>query len=845
ASTGDYSPLVEAFIRVAEDPRGSNARRLSYLYDLKLLAEQRLGDAGLALWSLERAQALGASGAELEREDPELRSHVAAEEEEIASLERELGAVSGPARASVLRRLVSLLRGRPQRNERYRAVLWELVELRPDEVRARRSLERLLAREGDNAGLVTLWTRDLASHADPTIVVRALLGLSRIERSSRDLSGALAVLAAADHPGLVAAAAMQVALAAQLGNGRLRAEGLLRLLGGVPATLRALLASVASTELLGLGEKNAAVAAAEVATHSDPSLARAVVAYAEAGRERRDRVVAVAYERAMALTVPSSAHCQALVQVLDHLGDAHASERWTARWLGLRPSDTAAATQLIALASRERDAARLGDVIAWAIAQAHPLAAWENELARALEALAEIDPARAGQMAWRLLDAFGPEPAVLGAAVRAAAEKASDIDLKIAALERELGAAEPPGANHEQLWQLVMLHRERGDGERAHAVLSRALSAGFAHEQVQAALELMGAADTAEGQFYRLQVLAQLHERAVPPDATAARALREFGAALWDLAKDREQASAVWQRAAELEPEGGWERFTQDLGETMGFNRALDEIGRIAEKLEQPAQAAALLTGAGRVALERGARRQALSMALLALDSEPASGAALALVEAAASPGDTASLTQAYTTALGSTLGRFGERALNYRAARFFEQQREPRAALTHALDAFRAVPSEGSAFAMMQRLADSGEAALRVAQVVEDVARRSSDAGERAAWLKRAARIVGRSEDSAQQRVEVLLRALVDAPDAEIVDLLGRAFKDLGRQKTDGRQLGLMRFERAVNQLLPKLDPMDGSRVAIAMASVALSCFGDEPLALKALAGAAALDPE
>jgi tetratricopeptide (TPR) repeat protein len=845
ATTGDHSPLIEAFIRVAEDPRASNARRLAYLYEIRLLGEQRLGDAGLALWALGRARSLGASTPELDHEEAELGEHDQREEAELASLERELSAASGPERASVLRRLISLLRGRPERAERYRAVLWELVEHRPDEVRARRSLERLLAREGDSAGLVTLWTRDLASHADPTIVVRALLGLSRIERSSRDLSGALAVLAAADHPGLVAAAAMQAALAAQLGNGRLRAEGLLRLLGGVPATLRALVASVASAELFGLGEKSAALAAAELATHADPSLARAVVAYAESAAERKDRVVAVAYERAMALTVPSSAHCKALVQVLDQLGDAHASERWTARWLGLRPSDTAAATQLIALASRERDAARLGDVMAWAIAQAHPLRAWENELARALEVLAEIDPARAGQMAWRLLDAFGPEPAALGAAVRTAAEKADDLELKIAALERELAAAEPPGTNRELLWQLVMLHRERGDSERAYAVLARAHAAGVAPEQIQLALELTGAPDTAEGQFYRLQVLAQLHERTTLPDPAAARALREHGAALWDLAKDREQATAIWLRAAELDGDGGWERFAQDLADVMGQNRAFDEIGRIAEKLDRPAQAAALLTGAGRVALERGTRRQALSLGLLALDSEPSCAAALSLVESAAGPGDAASLSQAYAAALGATLGRYGERALNYRAARFFEQQREPRAALTHAIEAFRAVPSEGSAFAMMQRLADSGDLAHRAAHAVEDVARRSSSPAERSAWLRRAALIVGRSEDGAQQRVEVLLRALVEAPDPELVALLGRAFTDLGRQKADGRQIGLLRFERAVTQLLPRLDPMDGSRVAIAMASVALSCFGDEPLALKALAGAAALDPE
>ncbi|MEY4551411.1 MAG: hypothetical protein RL685_7606, partial [Pseudomonadota bacterium] len=108
-----------------------------------------------------------------------------------------------------------------------------------------------------------------------------------------------------------------------------------------------------------------------------------------------------------------------------------------------------------------------------------------------------------------------------------------------------------------------------------------------------------------------------------------------------------------------------------------------------------------------------------------------------------------------------------------------------------------------------------------------------------------RAALIAGRTPEGAQQRMEVLLRALFASPELETVDLLARAFTDLARQQVDGKALGLLRFSRAINKLLPRLESIDGSRVALAMASVALSCFSDARLALQAIGGAVALDPE
>ncbi len=844
-TTGDYTPLVEALIRVgADDHPRSPKGTVVCLRELRRLAEERLGDSALGLWCVERALRHEPGSDELLQAQWALLEPAAQAERALGDALQRLETLDDDQRVSVLRQVAAALRGRPDRADQYGTVLWELVARRPDELRWRRLVETLLGRQSDAEGLSRLWTRDLVSATDPNLAQRALMGLARLERQEGNLQGSLAVLAADDGRGLAPAAGMQLSLAAQLGNRRLRAEGLLKVAAALGPTLKAWLASVASADLVALGELPAALRAAEVGTHADPSSRRPVVAYANAAQGRRDRVAAVAYERAMALTFPSSTHCQGLVSALDALGETYAAQVWTGRWLGLRPAETAAATQLLRGSAKAGDAARLGDVVSWTVSQAHPLAGWAEPLANALTCLAESDRARAAEVAWRVLDAFGPEPPALKHAVLVVAEQSGDMELQIAVMEREL-AADAAGANDALLWRLGQLHFERGEVDRSFAVLVRALAAGFDPQRVLSMLESMPEAHSPEGEFHRVQARAQAYERVGEKTDASWRALREYGAALWDLARDQTQAVEVWLRAAELGGAQGWFHFAQDLVEVLGLDRALDEVCRLAESRQAPEQVAALLTGAAVVSRNRGSRRRALQLGLLALDTDPANVWALEIVESVASEGDMPGVESAYRAALGAVLGSFGERALHYRAARFFERAGDQTLALTHAISAFRAVPSEGVTFALMLRLAQGAKDAERASRAIEEVAQSHRSGQLKSQWLRRAALIAGRTSDGAQQRMEVLLRALLAFPDTEIVDLLGRAFTDLARQQADGRSLGLLRFSRAVDRLVPKLESVEGARVAIAMASVALSCFSDVRLTLQALKGAVLLEPE
>jgi hypothetical protein len=844
ATTGDYSPWVEALVRVGvQDHRNAPEGAGECLRELWQLAEERLEDPALVAWCVRRALRHEPRAEDLVRAEQHWSEPARRAERELdASLEA-LAALQGEARVPLLRHVAAALRGFPGRTQQYIAVLWELGELRPQELRFRRLLETLLVREDSVEGLSRLWTRDVTAR-DPNLALRGLMGLSRLERRTGNLQGSLAVLAADDGLGLLPAASMQWSLAAQLGSQRLRAEGLLKVANGLEPSLRAWLASVASAELFALGELVAARAAAEIGTHADPSAPRPIVAYANAAEGRSDRVAAVAYERAMALTFPSSAYCKALVGVLEGLGETYAAQVWTARWLGLRPAETAAATQLLRGSAKSGDATRLGDVITWTVSQAHPLEGWAESLARALTCLADTDRARAAAVAWRILDAFGPEPAVLRQAVLAVAEQSGDNELEVALIEREL-AADTIADREASLWRLAELHFERGETDRAHAVLVRVLAAGFDARRVLDLVEASAETSSPEGEFHRLQARARAFELLGDTSEECRRALRAHGAALWDLARDQGRAVEVWLRAAELGGVQGWFQFASDLVEVLGLDRALDEVCRLAENQKSPEQVAALLTAAAVVAKNMGGRRRALQLGLLALDTEPTSVWALEIIETSAVVQDLSSVERAYKTALAATLGTYGERALHYRAARFFERAGDQTLALSHAIAAFRAVPSEGVTFALMLRLAQGEGEKERAAKAVEEVAANHQSGRLRSQWLRRSAMIAAGSVDGAQQRTEVLLRALLAAPDTETVDLLGRAFTDLARQQPDGRSLGHLRFSRAVAKLVPRLESVDGARVALSMASVALGSFSDAKLALDALGGAVALEPE
>src|SRR6185503_17737890 len=195
------------------------------------------------------------------------------------------------------------------------------------------------------------------------------------------------------------------------------------------------------------------------------------------------------------------------------------------------------------------------------------------------------------------------------------------------------------------------------------------------------------------------------------------------GAALYDLAADTEGALRAWERALALQPERGPELFAADVTAFVGHDAAFRRLKALSFSRSEPTQAARLLAVAAGVALSAGRMQDAFETSARALELDPARSDVLALAERTAGDDDFDALEGIYDRLADATLGRYGERAVHYRAARQFERRREASRALRHAIAAFEAVPSEGVAYVTMARLAQHSESSSEVVRAVERVA--------------------------------------------------------------------------------------------------------------------------
>lgn len=846
AALRDQTPLVEAFIRVGLSEAGSAAARAACLRELAVLAEQRLGDPALALWAVERVVALGAEDADLAAAAARLAPRVRLQDETLAAARAALDAASGPARAEPLRRVAGLLRGRPGVSDAYLATLVELAPLAPEERTWQVALERLLARLGRVEELEALLQGNVARARSRVDEERARLALAAIRRRRGDLAGALSEIAPllAGSGAHATAWCMALVLAARLGDRSAWARALLRIASTLAPTLRAMLTSVGADALLDAGDVDGARAAAEQASHVDPSLARPVATLAAIALAQHDAATPRALERAMGVIVPRAELCRALAEAYERSEDGALAVAWTQRWLALRPGDAAAAHALLRRVSRTGEASRIADALAWLLSQPRPLDEMLVDVGGALDRLARIDPARGSALARRALDVLGPRGEALREVVLRVADNVGEPGLGIAVVERWLAAGAPGGDRAELLLQVAERRRKAGDADGAARALARAVSEGADPALVLAAVDSALPARSSDGELSLLAARAEALAGLPGADvAGTARAWRDLGAALWDLAGDPAGAVEAWQRAAALDPERGVVQLGRDLVAFAGFDQALGHLEALAAHKREPEAAAEVLAVAATLALHAGDNERALGLAMRAIDLDPGRADALATVERSAGAADIDKLEQVYRRIAGAALGCYGERAVHYRAARQLERRGELERALDHAVRAFEAVPAEGVTFVVAVRLAERTGHPAELVRALERVASRSKTADGRAAWLRRAALLSGSSDEGRHQRVDVLLRALAVLPEGATVRALGNAMADLVGLGLEDRDTVEMRFERALESLLPRLEGPEGARIAVEAARAALESFGSSRLALEALTRAVKCD--
>lgn len=840
-ATRDFSALTEALIRIGDSkPQGFAEQRVLCLRELFALAEERLGDAGLASWALGKLSASGADEEALRDAALRLAPQIEREDQTLSQAQSKLTSAQGDERLEVLSRLAGVLAGRPAQSAEYLAVLRELTQMVPEERGYQLAYERLLTRLG-RAEELEQHLGVLAARAGSELERgRLRLALSSCKRRRGDLDGALRELSPLldDAGAQPAVACSALLLAAQRGADSVRARALLRVSAGLAPSLRAVLGSLAAEILLDGGELERARVAAEQAAHADPSLARPAAVRARVGVLSGDRAGAEALERAMGVVVPRASACQELANVYERLGEDILALAWTQRRIALRPGDLDAARARLARMRKAGDPSRLADTLAWLLSQHQSLAELVDEIADTLRELAPLEPMRAGALARRALDVTGPRSAHLRDAVLAVADKTGERGLGIAVLERWLSAGSPGAERPVLLLELSRRRRSASDADGAARALLRAVKEGAAPREVLAELDAALPTRSSDGDLALLEARAEVLSAHPEADQLGtALAFRELGAALYDLASDTEGALRAWERAMALDPERGPELFAADVTAFIGHDAAFRRLKALSVSRSEPAQSARLLAVAAGVALSAGRMQDAFETSARSLELDPARADVLALAERTANDDDLDALDRIYDGLALATLGRYGERAVHYRAARQFERRRETTRALRHAIAAFEAVPSEGVAYVTMARLAEHSERSLDVVRAIERVATAVSSVDARAAWLRRAALFAGPSEEGVRQRIEVLLRALSVRGDSDVLRELSRACGELMALAPEERDLLLLRFSRAAESLLSKADGPEGARMGITAAQAALATFDEADLALRSLA--------
>ena len=860
----DPWPLAEALIRIGLSAASATAEgdpsaaRVAALRELGTLAEDKMRDPALASWALDALAATGDAGAVVHADRIGLLSRSKRQDEDLLLSRRARdGAGSPEARIDALRHLAAATRGRPAEIAEHVATLAELARALPKDRALLVALERASRRSGSPGPLEEVLRERLREGAPRAEATRARLGLAALARRAGDEARALDEVRTLleETPGH-REAAWALLLASRAGRGRERAEALVQIAGPSWPALRAVLLAVAA-ELFETAEAaEAARLTAEHACEADPTCARAVATLANvAHRALRthggepvepavdspaDRVGAAAIERAMTTVLPRSTWCESLASSFDELGEPGLALAWTQRWLALRPGSAQAMERFLYRASASRDPARIGDAISWVLAQPRPLADFVEPLADALFALVELDRPRARALGRRALDVIGPRVPLLRAHLLEIAERTADPGLAISVLERYLAAETLGPFAGELLLELARRRTDAGDYDGAARELAHAVGEGGLPDAVlthanalEAAMREAGAWLGSDGLVAfaeaRAHALAGLGTGDRGSAGAAATAFRELGSLRWDLVEDHRGAEEAFFRACELLPSSGVERYARDLCAFAGLHEAIDALlGRAARAAAPGAHKlrANLLLEAASLATEHGMPERAIFAAASAIESDPTRADAVAFVEKNAHvEGGIAILDRTYDLLAGAALGCFGRRAAHHRGARQLERRGAVDLALRHAAACFEAIPSEGTSYVLLTRLAERAGDPMEAVRAIERVAEKAAP-GARPIWLKRAAQVAGASDDGVRARFDLLLRALNARPDPGRVADVAASIRELQRAGGEGDaapDMLRLRVERAVKASLPKLDGPDGARAAVAMARLAL----------------------
>ncbi len=860
-SSRDATQLVEALLRAVgsggEEQAGQGdagrVARIACARALATLAEDQLDDPALATWACEALKRLGArDAASTHRSADRASGRLAQARERLAVALRELELAKDDERIEPLRTLASLLRSMPDQSDQHATVLAELVKRTPQDRKWRFEALRVAWRRRDPAEVARLSREQLEQVLSVGDAVQARIALAAASRAAGDFAAANAATRVLldETPGhrvAVSAAWLNAVLA---NDAATRGRALEQLAASCSVPVRAAVCAVASDALATAGDKVGARRAAEEGCHAEPANARCVAALADVLADERDRTAAGVLERAINVVCARTRWCAGLAEALEMLGESSYAVGWTQRCVALRPGDREGISLLLRRVGRARDGARLADALAWVMSQPQPAAPLGDLVARALRDLVPLDADRAVVLARRALDAFGPRHMALREAMLEVADAARDGGFAAVVLERAV-AVDFSADRGETLAALVRRRAALGDLAGEARILAKAMREGVRGPDLEARASGFLGADTgtadltSDGEIARLEARAEWLARG--PDRTAtALAFRELGAALWDLSGDRVAAVRAWLRGAKAAPSRGYTTLGVDLARFAGARYALECLTELVEKESDAARSGSIAAEAARAALALDEPLHAFELAAIALERNPRHADALELAErGAVGAARQSSMSKLYETLGSRAMGRFGCRAAHYRGARFFEQHGDAGLALKHAALAFCAVPSEGATFLLLKRTADRADDRAEAVRTVVQVADGAKAASVRAGWLLRAAAIASADEEGGRLKLDVLLRAVLLAPDLGTLAMLTDAARELLRIAPEERDALAVRLGRASGTVGAKASGPEGARIALAFAHMGLDLFDDASWAMAALERAFGCDAD
>lgn len=717
-----------------------------------------------------------------------------------------------------------------------------------DEDHASRALGALL-----DAGVIAEIDTDLGVIADRVVDLSRLDAVASVRRKLQQKVGTIATIVSQAR-GVEGAAATLLQATLHASNSRERADALVQLAASTVGEVSAVLLAVAAESYMSLGLSQHARRTAEDACLADPACARAFSALARATIAAPHQDAAGAVEAGASTMLIRATICDGMARAFEAVGEDALALTWTQRWLALQPGHPEAMHELVRRASKAYDPDRLEEALRWVLAQPRPLDDMAAVYGEALELLAEIDQERAIDLARRALDMYGPRVPGLRGRLLALSDRAGDASLAVTLLERLVSSKVKDGRAVERLFDLAQRRAAARDWDGAAAELARAAARGAPSRtlnehldvldaQMQAARASLGSdglVSFVEARVYALGALLDGPEQSQLENL--AMAWRELGSVKWDLAHDGLGAEQAFFKAAQAAPQGGMVRYAHDLMTFAGPEPGLDAVIRRAARLDDSRRHAALLIDAANLAYAHRLSKRAMEIAASAIQIDPSRADAVAIVEKASEgAGGVETLDRIYDVLANAALGCYGRRAAHYRGARQLERRGAVALAMRHAVAAFEAVPSEGTAYVLMARLSersgDPTEAIAAILRVAE-----GAQPGARATWLLRAASMAGPGEEGARMRFDLLLRAITARPDVSTIDQVGTVVRQLLSHGDDADILS-MRFERGALAALKKTDGPDGARAAIALSRVAFSAFAAHKLGLHLLQKAIAAD--